>query len=250
MAVIYPFGEGVVEKVVFEFLASTVFKENKFQRFNISGGKRRLRAKIIDTVKSNIDAKRDEIRIIVFRDLDDGETMDSISQSFSRIVDELLESWGVRPKKIEVDPSIHKWEISHSLESPGFKFVLHIARADNMAVSIRNQTTDAYVLRLGLSENVLRRFADDRKVKSNYETLNELITISIPNLITNNGITFDEDKDYLAAYLVVTRFWAVKRTEEQARLIRIILERGWKHNRGEFEQIFKSWIQAIKEVVR
>ncbi len=251
MAVIYPFGEGIVEKVVFEFLASTVFKENKFQRFNTSGGKHRLKAKIIDTVKSDIDAKRDEIRVIAFRDLDNDETIKSIRQSFQGIVHELLSSWETKPDDEEIIPeSVYKWEVGNNEEPPGFKFVLHIARVKDLAISIRNQTSDAYILQLGLSEQVLKRFAEESNVGSNYETVKKLITNSIPHLIKENGITFNEDKDYLAAYLVATRFWVIKRTEEQARLIKIILERGWQHNHEEFNKIFDSWITAIKEVIR
>ena len=251
MAVIYPFGEGIVEKVVFEFLTSTIFSENKFQQFNTSGGKSRFIAKIIETVESNIDAKLDEIRVIAFRDLDHGETIENICQSFQRIVHKLLSSWETKPKAEEIIPeSVYKWEVGKNEEPPGFKFVLHVARVKDLAISIRNQTTDAYILQLGLSEQVLKRFAEESKVRSNYETVNKLITSSIPYLIKENDISFDEDKDYLAAYLVATRFWVIKRTEARTRLIKIILERGWQHNREGFKKIFDSWIKAINEVVR
>ena len=249
MAVIYPFGEGATEKVVFEFL-KTKLKDGKFRQFNVVDGKHNFPNKIKSVVKSEVEAKRDDIRIVAFRDLDDGENINDILNSFQKIVHELLTSWGTNPGAEEIVPqSVYKWEVTKDKKHPEFKFVLHIAKIDGLKISLRNQTTDAYILQLGLSEYVLKRFATESKVGSDYKIVRELITSSLPDLIAQNGITFDEDKDYLAAYLVATRFWVIKRTEEQARLIKIILERGWRHNREGFEEIFDSWIRAINEVI-
>ncbi len=249
MAVIFPFGEGKTEQVVFEFLRKNWFDQAKFRKFVSGGGKREFSSKIPGIVGTLVPNR--EVRVIAFRDLDKDEQADEIGQSFQDLVEKLLKPWELKPKRQEVlTDTVYKWEVFAGPAQPGLRFVLHIAGSVDTAVSLRNWTTDGYVLALGLKDRVLGRFAQESKVGSEVAILSDLITAAIPGIISQQGISFDEDKDYLAAYLVATRFWTVRRTEEQARLIRVILDRAWRYDREQVEQVFKSWRIAIEEVVR
>lgn len=253
MAVIFPFGEGKTERLVFKFLVEKYFSGYEFQEFISVGGKDNFRHEILKTVRSDLEAGRDEMRILAFRDLDEGEEMANVRQAFQDIVWSLLEPWGLRPEIQEVHPnSIYQWRARASTGQPGLQLVLHLANNTslNLPVSLRNQTTDGYVLGVGLTDQVLRRFAQERKVNSDSDSLRELVIEAIPSTINRSGIVFDEDKDYLAAFLAAARFWVVRRTEEQARLIITILNRAWTYNREQFEQVFESWKLAIQEVLR
>lgn len=253
---IFAFGEGPTDKVVFNFLIENFFSSNKnqIQPFVVVGGKGNFKSEergIPAHVSSEIEAKRQNVSILVFRDRDDGEQIPSICQSFGYIVHNVFSSWNISPQMQTVSQGIiYKWEVPPAMpERPGFRFVLHIA--DNgrlyLPVTLRNHTTDGYVLASGLLDPVMDRFAGE--INATRQTISELITQSIPALIRNKGIVFNEDKDFLASYLVATRFWAVKRTEEEARLVKIILERAVKYAPDCIGQVFGSWMRAIQEVV-
>ena len=256
MATIFPFGEGKTEQVVFDFLRKKWFGHAEFSKFVSVEGKKGFSSEIrerpgIPLIVETELVPNKEVRVIAFRDLDEGESTASVRQSFQSIVWRLLKPWGLRPQSQEVlSNAVYKWEVFAGPEQPGLRFVLHIAGSVDATVPLRNWTTDGYILALGLKGRVLERFARESKVKSDVATLSALITTAIPDMISQQGINFDEDKDYLAAYLVATRFWTVRRTEEQARLIRVILDRAWKYDREQAEQVFKSWRIAIEEVVR
>jgi len=252
MATIFPFGEGKTEQEVFNFLREKWFDQVEFRKFVPVGGKGGFSSKIPEIVESALVPDR-EVRVIVFRDLDGGEDVTSVCQSFQNIVWKLLESWELEPKprwKEVVPNAVYKWEVSAGPMHPGLRFVLHLAGSVGLPVSLRNQTTDGYVLDLGLRDKVLERFAQESRVQSRIDTLSALITTAIPDTIAQQGINFDEDKDYLAAYLVATRFWVVNRTEDQARLVRVILDRAWRYDPGSVENVFQSWRTAIREVLR
>ena len=252
-AKIFVFGEGITDKVVFDFLKEKFFPQNanRFEPFVIVGGKNAFRSIILERVQPDVESKRQNISILAFRDWDAGEELQSIHQSFEDIVRNILASWPTSPPMSQnILEYMWKWEVSPNPPNhPGFRFILHVANHSHLSLPIilHNNTTDGYILAAGLLNLVLDRFA--RKINSDRQVVYELITNSIPTLIQQKNIAFNEDKDFLAAYLVATRFWVVKRTEEQARLVRIILDRAIKYAQSEVEQIFISWIQAIREVL-
>lgn len=247
MARIVPFGEGQTEKIVFEFVSKQQFPNISFENFVDVGGTRNFATKIKNIIESDLTSGK-EIRVIVFRDLDGNETVKSVVQSFDEIVQRLI---GHRLSFIQVPPySIYKWDTQAqpSPSSYSLRFVLHIAQSPpNFPIRVANQTADNYILAVGLQKAVLDRFASASKVNSNAHTLYQLIINDIPTIIRQSNIIFDEGKDYLAAYLIASRFWVVHRTEDQTRLMRIILNRSSKSN--VLNNIFESWIRAIKEIV-
>lgn len=253
MTRVFPFGEGHTEAVVFNILKSKFFPGQAIKEFAPVGGKNHFRSKIKSTVETEILPNR-KINILVFRDIDGDERIDSVIASIHDIVTELLSRWQLRPgiNQHQKYPNIYTWDQLPTDSAPGLRLVLHLANHStaNLALQLRNQTTDGYILAAGLDSIVLERFAQDSKVNSNAQTLNMLITQSIPERFVSPGITFDEDKDYLAAYLCATRFWVAKRTEDQARLVRIILDRAWEYNQQLFESLFTTWRVAIEEAIQ
>ena len=270
-AKIFVFGEGPTDKAVFEFLKKAFFSQNEglFQPFVSVGGKGDFRKKIQERVSPDIGAKRSDVFVVVFRDRDAGEQVSSICSSFETTVRNLLSSWGAQPLKQTVwQDVIYKWEGPPDNSShPKFRFVLHVANNEQLPLpmSLRNHTTDGYVLASGLVDPVLARFAQEVPLKPKTEKSEEeeeesdsklaptdlrpLILQEIPEVVEKRGIAFDEDKDFLAAYLAATRFWVKKRTDEKARLVKIILERGKKYAPEDIERVFASWIRAIEEVI-
>ncbi|MBW1946423.1 MAG: hypothetical protein JRI33_00640 [Deltaproteobacteria bacterium] len=253
MALVFPFGEGPTDRVVVEFLQDNLFSIKEFREFVPVGGKNQFRSKIHDTVRSEILPNR-EIGILVFRDLDAGEYRANIAQAFGDLVGELLSAWNLRPnmKPLPQHPNIFVCTQSRTMRNPGLRFVLHLADngALNLPMNLLNHTTDGYVLATGLTSAVLERFAGTPHVNTTTQTLFHLITTSLPATVRHANIAFDQDKDYLAAYLCATRFWVTRRTEEQARLVRIVLDRAWRYEQNMVRRIFKTWLAAIEEATR
>lgn len=250
MAVIFPFGEGSTDRVVFDFLKSKIFPKTTFQNFVPVNGKDNFRTKIMQTLEGQI-IPNNNLCILVFRDVDAGESPEHIVHSFRDVVWDLLDDWNLRP---EIQPhrdwpNVHICTQLPSKTTPGLHLILHLA--DNSALdlptTLQNHTTDGYVLATGLKEVVMKRFAD--KIHGNARHLHTLVTNSIPDMIRTNG-SYDQDKDYLAAYLCATRFWVIHRTEEQKRLVDIILKRAWKYQPDIIRQVFESWQVAVKEALR
>ncbi len=165
---------------------------------------------------------------------------------------DLLSDWSLQPdiKPHPQYPNIYVCAQPLSTTEPGLRLILHLANSSplNLPANLRNDTTDGYILAAGLTDVVLERFAI--KVNSNAQDLRVLITSSIPQTIRQTHNAFDQDKDYLAAYLCATRFWAVHRTEDQARLVRIILDRIKKYDPDALQQIFAPWRAAIEEALK
>lgn len=254
MSPIFPFGEGRTDQIVFDVLKehSGASSAQEFQPFIPVGGKNNFHSKIAETVSSELIPDR-EIRILIFRDLDEKESSADVAHSFRDLVWGLLAEWGLRPalQALNSHPNIYVCAQPPRTRTPGLHLVLHIADLNsvpNLPMQLLNHTTDAYLLAVGLQDSVLERFAE--KINSNSQSLRTLITHTLPAAVQQESITFDQDKDYLAAYLCAVRFWVVHRTEEQARLARIILRRALSYGQGDVRTVFRSWIAAIEEVSR
>lgn len=253
MAPVFPFGEGRTDGVVFDFLRRNFLPDQAFREFVSVNGKDNFRSRIEQTVQSEILPNR-EIRILVFRDLDAGESPPNVAQAFRDVAWGLLSGWDLRPEihSYQHYPNIYICTHPPSLTTPGLRLILHLADngALNLPMALPNHTTDGYVLAVGFTDAVLERFAGKLQVNSNTLSLRKLITGLIPETVRQANIAFDKDKDYLAAYLCATRFWVIHRTEDQARLVWIILERAWKHDPNTMRQVFATWRAAIEEALQ
>lgn len=250
MAEVFSFGEGPTDRVVFGFLKSSIFPEKAFREFVSVNGKSNFRPQIMRTVRSEV-IPGNSICMLVFRDRDAGESAEDIVLAFRQIVWDLLSEWNLRPEiqPHQDYPNVHICAQPSSNTVPGLRFILHLADNSslNLPANLRNHTTDGYVLATGLTNIVMERFA--AKIHSNVQYIHTLVTNLIPDLIRNKG-SFDQDKDYLAAYLCATRFWVVHRTEAQERLVDIILQRAWRYEPDTIRRIFASWQIAVEEALR
>lgn len=254
MPIVFPFGEGRTEEVVFSFLQRRFFPDRQaFREFVSVKGKNHFRSGIEETVQGEIQPNKD-IRILVFRDLDAGESSGDVVHAFRDVVWDLLSNWNLRPDihSHQQHPNVYVCTQSPSATTPGLRLILHLAdnSALHLPVGLSNHTADGYVLAAGLTNAVLERFARKPQVNSNAPSLRSLIINSIPQTVQGANIAFGENKDYLAAYLCASRFWVVHRTEDQARLVHIILERGWKDDQATIRQVFATWRASIEETLQ
>ncbi|MEA3310490.1 MAG: hypothetical protein U9Q70_13420 [Chloroflexota bacterium] len=250
---IFAFGEGVTEKTVWNKLHSKLPQsESKIGgAFHAVGGKSGFKKKMLDILEPEF-CPGGYVRVVVFRDVDKGEDIQQILPSFKNLAQDLL-SCSIELVNHPNYTNVFVADIQPTDTSTGMRFVLHLAATPSLLSSaivdlgLRNQTTDTYILALALLDSVLERFAREAKTKK--DILESKVVSEIPNLFQKNGIRFDEDKDLLAAYLVATRFWTVKRTDQKERLVKIILDRAFKYDSQNAWKVFASWRAAIEEVV-
>jgi len=256
MSDIYSFVEGTTDQVVFDVLKKALQKTHNLtfegQIVNVKG-KNNFRSKILDTLKPEFDPGEPEhyVRTLAFRDLDADEERQDVVASFESLARKLLARWQLEPQFSPLTSwtNILAIDQAPTEDRPGLRFVLHIADPPHLEeLNLKNITTDCYVLAVALREPVLGRFA--QQAGSQSDTLHTLITREVPQTIMDREIAFDEDKDFLAAYLCAARFWSVKRTEEKERLLNIVLDRALEHGPNDFWSIFASWKVAIEEAVR
>lgn len=253
---IYSFGEGPTDQVVFDVLKEALEKTHNLTfegKFVNVRGKNNFRSKIPNTLKPEFDPGEPGryVRVLVFRDLDADEKRQDIVASFEGIACELLARWRLEPQLSPLDdrPNIFTVDETPTEDQPGLRFVLHVADPPQLEdLELKNVTTDCYILALALQDPVLERFAQDANSQS--DTLHSLITREMPQVISDQDVAFDEDKDFLAAYLCASRFWTKKRTEEKERLLNIVLKRALKYDQEDFWSVFASWKTAIEEATR
>lgn len=256
MNVIYPFGEGPTDQVVFYTLKKALEEAHdlRFEGSFVSvGGKERFREQMINKLEPEFDPGQPGryVRVLAFRDLDAGEERRDVATSFEGIARQLLARRELEPQLSPLDdwPNLFVLDQAPNGDRPGLRLVLHIANPPALEdLALRNVTTDCYVLALALQEPVLARFAQGVSSQSN--TLHALVTQEVPQAISNRGIACDEDKDFLAAYLCAARFWTVGRTEEKERLLNVVLARALRYAQDEFWAVFASWKTAIEEAMR
>ncbi len=256
MSGIYSFGEGPTDRVVFGALKEALEKTHNLTfegKFVNVRGKNNFRSEMLEKLEPELNPGEPDhyVRVLAFRDLDADEEMQDIITSFEGIARELLTRWELEPQfsPLTDRPNIFAIDKAPTEDRPGLRFVLHIADPPQLEdLNLKNITTDCYVLALALQTPVLERFARD--ISSQSDTLHTLITQGVPQTIIDQGVTFNEDKDLLAAYLCASRFWTKKRTEEKDRLLKIVLARACKYAQEEFWSIFASWKTAIEEVIR
>lgn len=253
---VFVFCEGPTDQVIYATVKESLSQVQVPAEKPISfGGKSNFHPRILETVAPELTAGEpgSYTSILVFRDRDAGEEPSAIQDAFAGIARELLRQWQLQPAFAPVQswPNLFRLDEPPTLERPGLCLVLHIAAPPQLEnLSLKNLTTDGYVLALALQDEVLERFAVESKVKSSSDVLRKLITHEVPEAISNGGIVFDEDKDYLAAYLCAARFWTVRRAEEKERLLHVILDRALRYTPEAFRCVLNSWGAAMKEVMR
>jgi hypothetical protein len=247
---IFPFGEGRTDKDIFDFLLEKCPPDVRFEDFYYVNGKDRFYNKIKIIVKTDLDSKADDICILVFCDIDKGCKQEDVVNKFYTIFKKLMPEWDGKPMKHTAFGNIYLFEHASCEERPGLRLVLHLADISGFELPEKikksNNTTDGYVLAAGLDKIVLNKFAL-KDAKTTEDKLRDLITECISSCFSNAGIIFEQDKDFLAAYLCASRFWVQHRTENARNLTQVIMSRSWKYNPKYFRDIFATWIEAMTE---
>jgi hypothetical protein len=245
---VFPFGEGRTDEEVFNFLCNKCLSSFDFEDFEAVGGKERFSEKIRSAVKADLDSNADDICILVFCDVDKDRNREDVVNQFYTIFKKLSPGWDGKCRSHSTYKNIYFFEQAPSEEKRGLCLVLHLADVSGFKlpseVTKSNNTTDGYILAVGLENNILNRFEKEAGAKID-NVLYDLITKCISKCFSEAGIEFEQDKDYLAAYLCASRFWVKHRTDDEIGLAKTIMGRAWKYNPNHFKEIFVTWIEAM-----
>ncbi len=245
---VFPFGEGRTEEVIFFNLLKKCLPHLQFENFQSVKGITNFNNEIERAVRADLNSNADDICILVFCDVDKGREPDDVIKRFCAIFKKLSPEWDGEPTKHSSYKNIYFLKQAPSGDKKGLWLVLHLADVSDLKVPKNlkesNNTTDGYILAIGLEESVLNAFEEETGANTNGK-LYELITKCVPSCFSNAGIIFEQDKDYLAAYLCASRFWVKHRTEDERHLTQAILGRAWKYNQEYFREVFASWIEAM-----
>jgi hypothetical protein len=193
---IYLFCEGKTEVNVVKRFAALSNPDFK------GGGKDQVNASMKGVLGPKIGQSR-PLRALIMRDVDQGETLQSIVQSVSGAVSTMLEerkfSVSVHLQPHQQHPNIYLL----LLAEPDFRLALHLSTY-RWSTSFVNSTIDDYVLDLALRESTIVTFLANK----NWRTIKPVqverkITERIPVLLQENGIPLQEAKDYVRLYAAV-----------------------------------------------
>jgi hypothetical protein len=250
---VFVFGEGKTEQTVLDNLGKYLGAGGLEPTF--VGGKNNFRNKMLIELEPEFKPGMPGhyVRVLVFRDVDRGETEADLCRSFGSIARQLIDT-PAQWRSVADAANVFAVDIRPTGERPGLRLVLHLAATPPVTglppvlPDFSDKTTDGYLLGLALSPGVVERFARDARVDAT--VIVQKVTAELPQLFSQNRLPLETDKDYLAAYLVATRFWKVKRNEAKERLAGIILDRATKAAAQDFCTVMHSWLCAIKEARR
>lgn len=187
------------------------------------------------------------IKILIMRDRDNKETHDSIIQSFGSFFDYLLRESNVTHPSFQSHKDFKNFYTMNS-SNANFRVALHIAApppVENIK-KFASDTIDGYIFALAMMENVLQRFANEAKITP--EVLRVKVLDKVPELAKQNGIEFNQAKDYLGVYMAMSKFFTVKRNEKDDVFSGIVVNRAKKYENDSFRDVFRS-VQAALQFI-
>lgn len=101
-----------------------------------------------------------------------------------------------------------------------------------------SDTIDGYILALAMNETVLEKFAKEADIAP--EALRAKVIEEVPKLAKNNGINFDQAKDFLGVYMAMSRFFTNNRSEKDDVFSGVVASRAKKRVTDEFQETFRS----------
>lgn len=216
-------------------------------------GKHKMIEKIGEIAGPDLhDRLYNQLGIVIFRDRDGNETEEDIKQSFLNGFRNLLTE-NVQPFQVfdaEKYPNVywsqHEERVEERNENFKLTIVLHIACPQQLVDWERpfaNSEIENYILAAGLTNQVLEQFADDCNLTP--DALRNKVLEEIPEVLLNNGIAVQQ-KDLLSAYMTASRFIFKKRSDDEKRFVRVLLERFKKYAGDRLEEVFGSILAAIR----
>ncbi|PPT07387.1 hypothetical protein CKA32_003214 [Geitlerinema sp. FC II] len=229
---IYIFGEGSTEKTICKKLVKLVgFKAECIP----AGGKNNLNKKVVETIEPLLGVG--EVRCVIVRDLDEGETESRLCQSITDAFERALQRRDIPGITLKLSPHETHLNVYVLYQSNiDLRLAVHIAN-HRWKPDFANCTTDDYLLRLALQSTVLIKLSDKLGITS--KKLSEKITSELPNLLQVNGITLPEAKNYLQLYSAINKFSNLRD------FISKIIENA---DKTEIREVFLSLIAAFEFV--
>ncbi len=189
--------------------------------------------------------KQQPVSVLILRDRDHNETYPDIKLSFESVINSLLR---------EEIPDISD---RHFLPNEGFDnlfvmdasnanfcAILHIAKPPCNDMGFASETTDGYILALAMCENVLQRFAGEAGFSS--ERLKAKVLEEVPRLATENGIIFNQAKDFIGIYMAMSKFFTIKRSERDDAFSGVVINRAKRHANDDYLSILSSHMAALQ----
>jgi hypothetical protein len=139
-----------------------------------------------------------------------------------------------------------KFKNLYEIDVPGAnsRVALHIAAPPSISgMEFVSDTIDGYILALAMNESVLEKFAEKADIAP--EALRAKVIEEVPKLAKDNGINFDQAKDFLGAYMVMSRFFTNNRSEKDDVFSGVVVNRAKKRVTDEFQEIFRSIKTAL-----
>ncbi|MFV9690420.1 MAG: hypothetical protein ACNY01_05565 [Desulfobacteria bacterium] len=208
-------------------------------------GTTKIPSVIEDILKPELNINH-SIKILIMRDRDNKETYDSIIRSFGSFFNKLL--GGAIPHSSFQPHQEFKNLYTMNGSNANFRVALHIA-APPPIKSIKkfaSDTIDGYIFALAMTEIVLQRFAKEANITP--EVLRVKVLDEVPELAKQNGIEFNQAKDYLGVYMAMSKFLTVKRNDGVDVFSGIVVARAKKYETDSFRDVFRS-IQAALQFI-
>ncbi len=165
-----------------------------------SEGKAQLNPKIVNTIAPRLG--HEAIRCLVLRDLDKGETLAQLRQSFTDALRRMFQQRGFGAVLQLLPHPDYAHVFTLQTDAPDLRFALHVAHF-RWHPNFVKSTIDDYILDLALEPKTVESLAESLSIDP--ARLIHKIRHEIPDLMSNNGISLDEAKDYVRLYAAVIK---------------------------------------------
>ena len=234
---IYAFIEGVTE----ERLLKQIGVSRRVRIVNCHG-KNNISGKVAEILKPVLGTQ--STGILILCDRDHNETHGSIVRTFEDVINELLRDLKISNQSFKPHQEFDNlYEID--VPAANSRVALHIAAPPSIdGMEFVSDTIDGYILALAMNEIVLERFAEKADIAP--ETLRTKVVEEVPKLARDNGINFDQAKDFLGVYMAMSRFFTNNRSEKDDVFSGVVVNRAKKRVTNEFQEIFRSIRTALE----
>lgn len=201
-----------------------------------------------DEIKKSLEDELENfpIGVLILRDRDHDETHNDIINSFEYVINNLLQKSDLSQQSFKQHPQFKNLYLyTMNVSSIDFRAALHIAAPPPIdSIDFNSDTIDGYILALAMNKKVLMRFANDAKIDTN--VLRNKVLKEVPKLANDNGIKFDQAKDFLGVYMAMSKFLTKHRNEKEDVFSGIVADRAKKHDNEAFQEIFRSIQMALR----
>ena len=232
---LYIFVEGKTEERLLKILGCMVSPINCKSKNNIRDRMKEVLEPVLGTQNTGI---------LILRDRDEGETHENIVRNFENIINKLLIESEIPHQSFQPHEEFKNLSMM-DIPAVNSRFALHIAAPPSIGdLKFASDTIDGYILYLALDEAVMGRFAKNAGIAP--EALRVKVMDKVPKLAEDNGIKFEQAKDFLGVYMAMSRFLTKNRSEADDVFSGVVVNRAKKHAESEFQEILRSIQVALQ----